>query len=337
MKVPGLDEFTTGRRPTCPRNRPEGRIPRNRPLGKGSPPQDDLQARMIAQIFEQLKGHLPIKSFDDNREEGRQGHGQRASAAARARGAACLAFSVPDRDGGRSAKETRPGDPVNGRPRAQGPSQGRPGRRSPTCSSRRTVSSARGLYPRPVARTPSPSACARSSSYRPTATRETSDGMGHHPEGYGMWVSDDPDYWCSDRFGHRLRRHDRRQRPDHHQPVDDMYEWVILTVSKGSVDPCMDNPSPPPDRIANASGHPGYISRNVTVHANQDGRHPRRVPQPGRTWPDCSSSGEASELLHRIRHYGLFGLCRGRRTAGAERSGECEVVSRSAAHHRVLQ
>ena len=32
---------------------------------KGSPLHDDPQARMIAQIFEQLKGHLPIKSFDE--------------------------------------------------------------------------------------------------------------------------------------------------------------------------------------------------------------------------------------------------------------------------------
>lgn len=73
-------------------------------------------------------------------------------------------------------------------------------------------------------------------------------------------------------------------------PFDDMYEWVILTVSKGSVDPCMDNPSPPPDRIDNPSGHPGYISRNVTVHANQDGQTLNECLNLDE-WPDCSSSG----------------------------------------------
>jgi len=39
-------------------------MPKKSAPGKGFPPHDDPQARLIAQIFEQLKGHLPIKSFD---------------------------------------------------------------------------------------------------------------------------------------------------------------------------------------------------------------------------------------------------------------------------------
>ena len=93
-----------------------------------------------------------------------------------------------------------------------------------------------------------------------------------HISGASIWLADNSfNFGTTDAYGQRII------------VADDIYDVIIVTISKPANEPCK-------DKKINPAGDPGYVNKNFTVDKANNGKI-QTVCLMKAPWPDCTQTG----------------------------------------------